>query len=1045
MVSLKRNIFTAIFVILLLTFISSCSNRVNTWASRQYHMATARWNVYFNGKESLKKGQELIAQNHQENFDKLLPIYFENDIQARESASASMERAVNKAVKAIELHSITVKPKRKKGKRQSEKYREFRRKKEYNNMIDECYLLLGKGQFYRRQYYSTERTFRYILREYEEMPMHYEAAIWYARTLAEQDKYFRALRTVDDIMKKDGFPEQLIPMARAAKADMYIRRGLYDDAIEELTFLKEKTKKSQGQTRYYYILAQLYNLQGKIEKAQATYADLIGTHPEYEYAFHAALSKALLYGEYDLASSDTKVKSELRKLIRDGRNKEYLDQVYYTLARVYEKENNFEKAEENYLLASEYNRDNQKQQAKTLLALGNLYFDKRKDYKLALENYRKASQLITEDYPNYDEIKLRLESLTQLAENLKTVELQDSLLRIAEMPTFERENFIKDLMVAEREAVGKKSRREKKAIKKSLQAIDRPIGEWYFYNPMAVARGKKEFERKWGVINLTDDWRTEQQEFYLSAEERSKKSKDTLKFRTYEDYVADLPLTDEAKQKSRTQSIAALYEAGVIYEDEMDDYLQAKRTFEEVLKRKPKSEEKQLRANYHLYMLNSLLDKPQEAEKYKNIVLKQFPDSDLAKVLQDPAYYSKLEQRGKDAEALYQKAYAVYEEKDFIAAKKLTQQGMEAYKGVTTYQRFAFLNAMTKAYTESADSFKAALQEVNNAATDKQILATSQALLAKLEKGKVPNQNVSKERKIYTAADFEEPEATIQETATTLTKKVEIPRAYKMEANAKHYVGIVLPRDLRADIAKGIENFNAKEFEDKRLRVRRRSFSLNTDIILIESFAGKEDALQYFGQFIVAQKQFLKEINEVDYTNLIISEKNLLKLTADRDILPYLDFYSYYYFGEGKEPEEEETKEEAKKVVLETPKVHIENLQPTVAYVKNAKAQHNFVLIVPARGADVNYLWTALHHFDEQYKVKKEKLGNKRMLVVSHIGTKEEAMAYLKKIVGVDYIYGNLKDLEYRNFVITDENLQLLRSTKAVDNYIQFFKDNYLR
>lgn len=109
MVSLKRNIFTAIFVILLLTFISSCSNRVNTWASRQYHMATTRWNVYFNGKESLKKGQELIAQNHQENFDKLLPIYFENDIQARESASAPMERAVNKAVKAIELHSITVK------------------------------------------------------------------------------------------------------------------------------------------------------------------------------------------------------------------------------------------------------------------------------------------------------------------------------------------------------------------------------------------------------------------------------------------------------------------------------------------------------------------------------------------------------------------------------------------------------------------------------------------------------------------------------------------------------------------------------------------------------------------------------------------------------------------------------------------------------------------------------------------------------------------------------------------------------------------------
>ncbi|PID89109.1 MAG: hypothetical protein CSB01_03745, partial [Bacteroidia bacterium] len=307
-------------------------------------MATTRWNVYFNGKESFRKGQELIAQNHAEDFDKLFPVYLENDIKARETASSAMERAVNKAVKAIELHSITAKPKRKKGKRESEKYREFRRKKEYNNMIDECYLLLGKSQFYRREYYSTERTFRYILREFKDYPIYYEAAIWYARTLGEQNKYFRALRTLKDIMEEEGFPEKLIPMARTAKADCYIRRGLYDKAIEELDFLAKNTKKSQGQTRYYYLLAQLHTLQGNIEKAQATYADLVATHPEYDYAFHAKLTKALLYGQYNLAESETKVKSELRKLIRDRRNKEYLDQVYYTLAKLYEKADDTDKA-----------------------------------------------------------------------------------------------------------------------------------------------------------------------------------------------------------------------------------------------------------------------------------------------------------------------------------------------------------------------------------------------------------------------------------------------------------------------------------------------------------------------------------------------------------------------------------------------------------------------------------------------------------------------------------------------------------------------------
>ncbi|PVX52240.1 tetratricopeptide repeat protein [Balneicella halophila] len=1042
--SLKNKLAITLCFIIVVGVISSCSNQVNTWGSRQYHMATTRWNVYFNGKESLRKGQEIIEQSHQENFDKLLPVYFENDIQARESASAEMERVVSKAVKAIELHSITAKPKRKKGKRESEKYREFRRKKEYNNLIDECYLLLGKGQFYRREYYSTERTFRYILREFNDMPIYYESAIWYARSLAEQDKYFRALRTVDDVMAEEGFPEELIPMARIAKADMYIRRGLYDNAIEELTFLKNNTKKKDGQTRYYYILAQLYQMQGEIEKAQATYAELVDTHPEYEYSFHAKLSKALLYGEYDLASGDTKVKQELRKLIRDSRNKEYLDQVYYTLARIHENEREFEKAEENYLLSIENSMGDQKQLAKSYLALGDLYFNENKNYNLALENYQQATPLLSEDYPDYEEVKLRLDGLTQLAQNLNTVYEQDSLRKIAQMPTLERENFIKSLMLAERDAVIDKDRKLKKVLKSSIKEIDRPIGEWYFYNPKAVAQGKKEFQKKWGVLNLTDNWRSNPEKFQLSAEERSKLSKDTLSFRTYEDYVADLPLTPELMEASEEKSINALYDAGVIYEDEMDDYIQAKSSFEQVLERNPKSDEKRLRANYHLYMLHSLLDNDIEANRYKNIVLNEYPDSDLAKVLQDPAYYSKMEQRAKDASLLYEKAYTAYSANNFEETKALTQQGMSKYKGTTTYQRFAFLNAMTKAYTESPENFKKALQEVNAVATDRKILATSQELLARLEKGDVPNKNVRDIKRTYTAEDFEKPETINKTVEVPLLSEIEIPGNYTMEVDAKHLVALILPRDLRGDIVKAIEDFNSKKFAGEDLRVRRRNFSLNTDIILVESFKGKEDALNYFGQLIIAQKEFLKRINEVDYTNLIISENNLLKLTTDRDVTPYLDFYAYHYFGEGKPVGEEEVEDQEINNEINTSKVNIENLQPEVGFTEHSRGAHNFVLIVPSKGVDVNYLWTALHNFNKDFRVKKEKLGDKRMLIVQNVGTSGEAMSYLKEVVTVDYIYENLQQVEYRNFVITNENLKLLRSTNAVDNYVQFFKDNYL-
>ncbi|PID89350.1 MAG: hypothetical protein CSB01_02450, partial [Bacteroidia bacterium] len=402
----------------------------------------------------------------------------------------------------------------------------------------------------------------------------------------------------------------------------------------------------------------------------------------------------------------------------------------------------------------------------------------------------------------------------------------------------------------------------------------------------------------------------------------------------------------------------------------------------------------------------------------------------------------------KDAEALYQKAYAAYADYNFNEAKSLTAQGMQEYKGYTTYQRFAFLNAMTKAYTESPEVFKTALQEVNDVATDKKILAATQNLMGRLEEGKMPVRNPRKIERTYTAADFEKPKIQDEPTEKNKTERLEIPKEYKMEAEAKHYVALILPRDLRSNIVKAIEDFNAKKFPTERLRVNRRNFSLNTDIILITSFVGKDDAKRYFGQFILAEKEFLKEINEVDYTNLIISERNLRKLTADRDALPYLDFYAYNYFGENvekKEEKEEEEKPQPKKEVSLEQKVETKNLEPSVNFNPNLGESHNFVLVLPSKGVDVNYLWTALHHFDKKYRVKKEKLGGKRMLVVEGIGSKAEAMEYLKKVVQVDYVYANLKDVDYRNFVITDANLSILRSTQAVDNYVAFFKDNYLK
>ncbi len=90
-----------------------------TVISRNYQALATHYNVYFNGKESLKEGIAKIEKAHKENYAGLLPVFIYEDKSARKMAMSSMDRAIEKSIKGIKLHSITRKPKRKKKKNKS--------------------------------------------------------------------------------------------------------------------------------------------------------------------------------------------------------------------------------------------------------------------------------------------------------------------------------------------------------------------------------------------------------------------------------------------------------------------------------------------------------------------------------------------------------------------------------------------------------------------------------------------------------------------------------------------------------------------------------------------------------------------------------------------------------------------------------------------------------------------------------------------------------------------------------------------------------------
>ena len=70
------------------------------------------------------------------------------------------------------------------------------------------------------------------------------------------------------------------------------------------------------------------------------------------------------------------MKEKLLKMIKDEKNKDYLDQIYYTLGEMNIIEKDTATAIENYNLSTKYSVENDIQKSLSFLQLGQIYYNK---------------------------------------------------------------------------------------------------------------------------------------------------------------------------------------------------------------------------------------------------------------------------------------------------------------------------------------------------------------------------------------------------------------------------------------------------------------------------------------------------------------------------------------------------------------------------------------------------------------------------------------------------------------------------------------------
>lgn len=1034
----------SIILILLSLLMVGCSTKKNNLFTRQYHELTTRYNVYFNGNEALKAGIKKMEVNHEEDYTRLLPVFVSADERTRNIAASDMDYAIEKAVKAIDKHSITVKPKRRKNK-DSKNYETFRKKKEFNNQIAKCYLLLGKAYFYKKKYAMANNTFRYLQRQYaQDEKLMTEARLWLFRSHTEMGHSEEALRCKEELAgtRLDRRQKEIYA---AACTDFYIRQNDFAAAISAGEGLVKSCKSMKRKPRYYFLLSQLYLKENQDAAALYALKKAVRFNFNYEMVFNAKINMALAYQE-----GNEGVRKKLNRMLKDSKNKEFRDRIYYALGNIEEKQGNQEEAIDLYWKSVRSSIDNDNQKSLSFLKLGDYYF-KRREYVPAQTCYDSCMYYMDSRIDDYEGLRGTVGDLTDLVTHLNTIRHQDSLQRLADLSPAERNKVIDGMIqkVKDEEERLKEEERMAQLERNFYQRNDMlsrgnafsqsSSGEWYFYNPMMIALGKNDFKRKWGRRKLEDNWRRQNKSMVDFGEEEKeelaeevpddKKVKDT-KSRDY--YLQDLPLTAEQRLISEKKVEDAYYKAGELYLYKFQDAPRALECFAAFIQRFPESTNLPL-VYYLAYDAARKAGKETTAANYKEELLRRFPESDFAKGLQDPDYFKKVDNDLQTINRLYAEAYDKYRQVYYKDALAICNTILEKYPDNKLSSHVLFLRAMCMVNLVPVDEAREALNRVTATKPGKEIQEVVNSVLSSLDIGDKPvlyaDAEMNHARYLKSVRNWK-----FDAEGNPESGEVNEENPFRVDKEKEHWVMILLPEDFkvlqtvklqsRLGFINAGEKVNGHDYE-----TTKGNLWYKASVLQVGVFKNYEEAALYLNR-IGTDKILLNNFTGKSYRMFAISQDNLSMLKRLKKVDRYIDFFTKNYFDDPYRGELIVGK-------LGT-SAHIFN------YTEDEK--HDFALVLPFRKVNVRKIAEWIHAVEKAFVLEKESYDEEReIIVVKNVGDKKQALEYMTLLLSNGELFEKLEGVEYRAFVITPSNMDILLENAYLTEYLKFFKENYLQ
>jgi hypothetical protein len=288
---------------------------------------------------------------------------------------------------------------------------------------------------------------------------------------------------------------------------------------------------------------------------------------------------------------------------------------------------------------------------------------------------------------------------------------------------------------------------------------------------------------------------------------------------------------------------------------------------------------------------------------------------------------------------------------------------------------------------------------------------------------------------------------------------------FSYEEDLLHYFVIAYPRSADIDMNRlrfDIANYNIDHYTRKDFDIETENLNEELSLVVVRALENKENGVIYH-RAIIRNAPVFQTLSDVDYVNFVISSTNYRQILSEQSIVDYLKFfvknYSRYIGSDFSDEEPELSPEEMMAKAREEEEMLRERGEFVVVetgagqeglFTTDIDTTQLFVLAVKDLNLSMRQTLRGFAEFNRnEYRnwnlgQQMQTSGDYQLLIVQGIPSLNESMSYFRSVVLNRDLFEPLGRTTYRNFLITEENLETLMEEENVDDYIGFFRNNYV-